>query len=109
MSQPFQQIQLEASSLYALVDSWASTKLLISEEEARITGCGYPKLITEAFTSLVFDWEATTFLLRETLPLAEGTYDLLLKDGLLLACKDQETCVIKDQPVQVEVLPVAQH
>jgi hypothetical protein len=102
-------MQLEAPSLYALIESWADTKLQISEDEARIIGCGYPKLITEAFTSLVFDWEATTFLLRETLPLAEGTYELVLKDGLLLACKDPETCVIKDQPVQVEVLPVPQH
>lgn len=108
MSQPFQQLQLEATSLYALIETWAETQLLISKEEARIVGTGYPKGIAEAFSTLVFDWEATTFLLRETLPLAEGTYDLILKDGVLLACRDQESFCIKDQPVQVEVLSVSE-
>lgn len=104
MSQPFQQLQLEAPSLYALIETWADTQLLISEEEARIVGTGYPQGIAEAFSTLVFDWEATTFLLRETLPLAEGAYDLILKDGQLSACRGRESVLIKDQPVQVEVV-----
>jgi hypothetical protein len=109
MTPPFQTLQLEAPSLYALIGTWAETQLLVTREEARIVGYGYPQEVAAAFTALVFDWEATIFLPRETLPLTGGTYDLILKDGTLLACRDQRSTPIPDQPVRVEVRSVPEN
>lgn len=99
-------MQLEAPSLYALIGTWAETQLQVSDGEARIVGYGYTQEVSAAFTALIFDWEASIFLLRETLPLDDGNYDLILKDGTLLACRDQHSTPIPDQAVRMEVVSV---
>lgn len=103
---PFQKMQLEAPSLYALISTWAETQLVVEKDRATIIGYGYQREIAGAFSLLVFDWEATISLDRSTLAIQDGTYGLIRAGDHLLGCKDQQTYPIPDQAVRVEVLSV---
>lgn len=102
----FQKMQLEADSLLALVSTWAEMQLIVEETSATIIGYGYTDEIAEAFTILVFDWEATIILDRSQLEIPIGSYDLIRSDDQLFACKDQQSFILMDQPVKVAVLSV---
>jgi hypothetical protein len=102
----FQKIQLYADSLLSLINTWAEMQLIVEEDSFSIIGYGYTDEIAEAFTILVFDWEATISL-QETPPdIPPGSYDLVGDEGIIFACKDQKCFPIKDQAVIVEVLSV---
>ncbi|MEZ4995359.1 MAG: hypothetical protein R2824_33385 [Saprospiraceae bacterium] len=103
---PIQKMHLEAPSLYALISTWAETQMIISEKIAQIIGYGYARDVAEAFTLLVFDWEATIFLDRTGLMLPAGTYGLIHDGDTLLACREQQSFSIPDQPVTIEVISV---
>lgn len=102
----FQKMQLEAESLFALIQTWAEMQLIVSEDTAAIIGYGYSDEIAGAFSILVFDWEATIPLPRHELDLPEGSYDLIRSNGLLHACRNQQAYPLADRPVRVEVVSV---
>ncbi len=102
----FQKMQLEAPSLYALIDTWAEMQLEVTDSAAVIKGYGFSHEIAKAFTTLVLDWEAKIFLARESLSLDPGTYDLVRVDEALFACRDQQKYLVTDRGVAVEVQSV---
>ncbi len=99
-------MRLEAGSLYALINNWVETQLVVTESSARIIGYGYAHEIAGAFSDLVLDWEATIVLPRQELSLETGEYDLFMLEEGLYAFKDQQRFPLADQPVVVEVVSV---
>ena len=100
----FQNMRLEADSLYALVANPVEMQLQVTDGEAVIVGYGYPREIAGAFTELVLDWEATILPNEDEFDLEPGEYDLLMVNEELFACKDQEKQAIPDMAVVVEVV-----
>lgn len=101
---PFPKMQLEADGFYDLINTWAEMQLVVSEDSATIIGYGYTYEIAGAFTTLVFDWEASIPLSRESLGLSEGSYGLIREGDIVYACKDQQAYPLPDRPVTVEVV-----
>lgn len=97
-------MQLEAGGFFDLINTWAEMQLVVTEDSAKIIGDGYTHEIAEAFTILVFDWEASIPLSREDLDLPEGSYDLIRDEEVVYACKDQQSHPLADRPVTVEVV-----
>lgn len=108
MPYAFQQMRLEAESLYALINTWAETQLEVRPDAAVIVGYGYNEAISEAFTLLVFDWEATIHLDISDLDIPLGAYRLIRSQTtyLLYACSKEDSYPIPDRPVVVEVVSV---
>ena len=106
MRYPFQKMQLEADGFYKLINTWAEMQLVVTEESATIIGEGYTYEILKAFTALVFDWEASIPLSKESLGLSEGSYGLIREGAVVYACKDQQAYPLPDRPVTVEVVSV---
>lgn len=102
----FQQMQLQADSLFALIQTWAEMQLVLTEDSAEIIGFGYSPEISEAFTLLVFDWEATIILPEADLAIPIGSYDLIRQEDMLYACKEQRSYPLADCPVLVRVMSV---
>jgi hypothetical protein len=102
----FQKMRLEADSLYSLIMNWVEMQLFVTKEETYITGYGYYYEIAGAFSDLVFDWEANIYLPQHKLELEEGSYDLIMVDEKLHACRNQKGHIVEDGPVIVEVISV---
>jgi hypothetical protein len=101
---PFQKMRLEAGSFYDLINTWAEMQLVVTEDSATIIGDGYVHEILEAFTVLVFDWEASIPLSKEGLDIPEGSYDLSRMGDIVHACTNQKAYPLPDRPVTVEVV-----
>ena len=102
----FQKVRLEAKSLFALINTWAEMQLIVQDRSAEIIGFGSTDEIAEAFTILVFDWEATISLSLDGLDIPEGSYDLIREGDIVHACRHQKSYPVTDRPVVVEVISV---
>ena len=100
----FQKMQLEAGGFYGLINTWVEMQLVVTEESATIIGYGYTYEIAGAFTMLVFDWEASIPLSKESLGLSEGSYGLIREGDIVYACKDQQAYPLPYRPATVEVV-----
>lgn len=100
----FRKMRLEAESFYAIISAWAEMQLLITDEQAAISGFGFSEDIAEAFSTLVLDWEATIFLPRDEIALPPGAYSLIRLGDEAFACRGQQKFLLEDHAVTVEVL-----
>jgi hypothetical protein len=101
---PFQKMRLEADGFYDLINTWAEMQLVVTKDSATIIGDGYAHEILEAFTVLVFDWEASIPLSKESLDIPEGSYDLSRMGDIVHACTNRQAYPLPDRPVTVEVV-----
>lgn len=104
MNHPFQQATLQANSYYRLVQTWAEMQLVAEPERAYLHGYGYAHDIAQAFSALVLDWSAAIHLPEGTADLPPGNYDLIMQDGQLYACREQQRWPLPDAAVRVELL-----
>ncbi|MCO6479472.1 MAG: hypothetical protein J5I94_22750 [Phaeodactylibacter sp.] len=100
----FQKMQLEADGFYGLINTWAEMQLVVTKDSATIIGYGYAHEILEAFTLLVFDWEASIPIAKEGLGIPEGSYDLSRMGDKVHACTSEKAYFLPDRPVTVEVV-----
>lgn len=104
MTPPFQNLRLEADSLYALINDWAQMQLTVAHDYAVITGFGFHADLAGAFSALVPDWEASIFLPTTYLDWETGTYSLELVDEKCYASRNQQGFLLPDVPVVVVVV-----
>lgn len=97
-------MQLEAASFYSLISAWVEMQLLVTDEQAAISGYGFREDIAEAFSTLVLDWEASIFLPRGAIALPPGAYSLIRLGDEAFACRGQQKFPLEDHAVMVEVL-----
>lgn len=98
-------VQLEADSLYDLVFIWLKMELIITEEDAFITGKGLPPDIAWALNTLMPEWDLTICLARIPEGLQKGNYSLVKEEGVLYACRGLIKCALPEQTVLVNAIP----
>lgn len=106
MKHPFQKMQLQADSWYALIGTWAEMQLIVRDGTAEIIGEGYTYEIARALTLLVFDWEARILLPMQELDIPAGSYDLSRQGDRVHASSGSDYFLLPDREVVVEVVSV---